>query len=158
MIHRSKHAKMDLALFAGDIHKEFDCADHKRLAQALPRFIDHPAWPCIIEDRHSCIMFRFTLTDGSEVVYRIEQGAVQGCSLGPLAFNVYYRAVLRHLASKRQPYQHRTMNCRVNGNDLHNLCDSGPEGKDGHSIAAALEDDRPNIVSMHSLTFVDDHL
>ena len=158
MIHRSKHAKMDLALFAGDIHKAFDCADHEQLAQALPRFIDHPVWPCIIEDRHSCIMFRFTLTDGTEVVYRIEQGAVQGCSLGPLAFNVYYRAFLRHLASMRQPYQHRIMHFRVNGDDLHNLCDSGPEGKDGHSIAAALVDDRPKIVSMHSLAFVDDHL
>ena len=158
MIHRAKRAKMDLAVFAGDIHKAFDCADHRMLAQALPRFIDHPVWPCIIEDRHSYIVFRFTLTDGTEALYRIEQGAVQGCSLGPLAFNIYYRAFLRHLAGLRQPHQHRIMQFRVDGYSLFNQTDVNIVADHDHNIVASFAEYRPVAVAMHSLTFVDDHL
>ena len=113
MIQRAKRVKIDLALFAGDIDKAFDSADHEKLAEALPQFIPHPDYPCLIEDRHNSIYFRFQLSDRTEVIYRIPKGAVQGCSLGPLAFTLYYRSFLRHLASQRTDQQHKIMEFQI---------------------------------------------
>ena len=119
MIHRAKRVKIDLTMFAGDIDKAFDSADHDKLYEALPQFIPHPDYPCLIEDRHDNIYFRFTLSDKTEIIYHIPKGAVQGCSLGPLAFTLYYRSFLRHLASQRTAQQHKIMEFKIDPQRIH---------------------------------------
>ena len=102
---RAHKAKKDMCTVAGDIEKAFDYADHEQLAKALSQYIDISPFCELIIDRHCDVVFRFTLADGSTVSYRIPRGAVQGCSLGPMAFAIYYCRFLHHLDTLRAPQQ-----------------------------------------------------
>ena len=156
MIERARRAKIDLALFAGDINKAFDSAKHLELQHALTDHIPHPTIPHLISDRHNDVYFRFTLSDGSEVVFSIPQGAVQGCSLGPLAFTIYYRAYAQYLDQTRPMQQRKYMIGTLDLTRLHLL------EEDGRKIECEKVGQRLPLnkvsVRLDRLIFVDDHL
>ena len=161
MLDRTRRTKTNLAIFAGDINKAFDSADHSKLNEALPKFIDHPVWPCLIEDRHERIFFRFTLEDGSEIVYHIPQGAVQGCSLGPMAFTLYYRAFVRHLNRHREEFMHKIMSFTVDPSRLMQHVDK--HERRGTSSTSGIADSQQHCEWMREidnskLLYIDDHL
>ena len=138
MMQRARKAKKDFCAVAGDIEKAFDYADHAELAKAIAEYINVSPFCELIIDRHCNVVFRFTLSDGSTVEYMIPRGAVQGCSLGPMAFAIYYRRFLHHLETLRTPAQRQIM---------HFTLDTGIDGRSP-----------PVIIEAHKMTFVDDHI
>ena len=160
LIQRAKRSKTDLAIFSGDIKKAFDSADHQRLQEAIDQFVHDPVHAGLIIDRHKQIKFRFQMHDLTEVVYKIMQGAVQGCSLGPMAFTLYYRSYLTYLRTKRTRKQHDIMTFRTSSHAIH-MADT----KTGRNAPFDKSDLVPPAAptwlkgtNAGTLTFVDDHL
>ena len=161
LIHRAKRAKMDLAIFSGDIKKAFDSADHEKLDEAVCQFVTDPVFAGLIMDRHENIQFRFQLHDLTEVTYRIAQGAVQGCSLGPMAFTLYYRAYLHYLRTKRTRKQHDNMTFRTSIHALHTAINDDPSNANCGIAKDLVQPEAPTwlkATNSGTLTFVDDHL
>ena len=156
MLERAKHAKADMAIFAGDIHQAFDSAKHDKLDEALDDHIDHPTWPGLISDRHKQVTFRFTTSHDEHLYFDIPQGAVQGCSLGPMAFNIYYRAYTRKLDEHRTTQQKRTMTAILDTQRLHKSTESNKTITNETTLTTLPPNKRS--IRLDRSIFVDDHL